>query len=149
MPTFVLGMDAKLYQGTAGAALTECTEVTNVRDLTVTLESGEADVTTRANSGWRATAATLKECTAEFEMLWNSSDSNFQAIRDAYLNNTNLRLAALTGERGASGSEGPFGDFSITGFSRNEPLEEGITVSVTAKLASFDEWIEDGVESGS
>jgi len=27
-------------------------------------------------------------------------------------------------------------------FSRNEALEEAITVSVTAKLAVFDEWVE-------
>ena len=34
------------------------------------------------------------------------------------------------------------GSFSITSFSRNEALEEAITVSVTAKLATFDEWVE-------
>ncbi|KPJ69666.1 MAG: hypothetical protein AMS14_11390 [Planctomycetes bacterium DG_20] len=33
----------------------------------------------------------------------------------------------------AAGSEGPLGDFSITNFSRNEPLEDGVTVSVTAE----------------
>ena len=36
------------------------------------------------------------------------------------------------------------GSFSITSFSRNEALEEAITVSVTAKLAVFDEWVEVG-----
>ena len=30
--------------------------------------------------------------------------------------------------------------FSITSFSRKEPLEEAIGVSVTAKLAVFDQW---------
>src|SRR5690606_20953075 len=35
----------------------------------------------------------------------------------------------LTGDRSASGTEGPLGDFSITNFSRNEPLEEGVTVA--------------------
>ena len=38
----VLGLDAVLYRGTAGAKAT--TEVTNVKDLTINLESGEADV---------------------------------------------------------------------------------------------------------
>ena len=42
----VLGLDAVLYRGTAGTKAT--TEVTNVKDLTINLESGEADVTTRA-----------------------------------------------------------------------------------------------------
>ena len=54
----VLGLDAKLFRGTAGTQA--ATEVTNVKDLTVTLESGEADVTTRATSGWKASVATLK-----------------------------------------------------------------------------------------
>ena len=29
---------------------------------------------TRANSGWRATAPTLKECTIEFELVWKPGD---------------------------------------------------------------------------
>jgi hypothetical protein len=135
-------MNAKLYQGAVDALLAALTELSNAKDVTVTLEAGEADVTTRANQGWRATAATLRECTIEFEMLWLPNDSGFQAIRDAYLNGTKVRLAALTGANDASGSEGPMGDFSISSFSRKEPLEEGISVSVTAKLAKFDSWVE-------
>ena len=59
----------------------------------------------------------------------------------AFLTATPLRLAPLTGARDAAGSEGPLGDFSITNFSRSEPLEEGVTVSVTAKLAVYDSWV--------
>jgi len=47
----------------------------NVRDVTLTLEAGEADITTRANSGWRATAPTLRECTAEAQLeafVWDA-----------------------------------------------------------------------------
>jgi hypothetical protein len=46
--------------------------------------------------------------------------------------------------RETAGAQGPKGSFSITSFSRNEALEEAITVSVTAKLAVFDEWVEVG-----
>ncbi|MBK9126275.1 MAG: hypothetical protein IPM13_00525 [Phycisphaerales bacterium] len=75
MPSFILGMDAKLYYGTAGAAAT--TLMGNVRNVTLNLEAGEADVTTRANSGWRATAPTLRECSVEFEMVWDPDDAGF------------------------------------------------------------------------
>ncbi|MFI4860258.1 MAG: phage tail tube protein [Phycisphaerales bacterium JB063] len=153
MTEFLLGMNAKLYQGTAGAALDTLTEMSNVRDATLNLEAGEADVTTRGNSGWRATATTLRECTCEFDMLWKPGDAGFEAIKDAYLTSSPLRLAALTGAKSpdgiasVAGSEGVLADFSITNFSRSEPLEEGITVSVTAKLSVFDQWIEDGLEA--
>ena len=46
----VLGLDAKLFRGEAGTQAT--IEVTNVKDVSLTLESGEADVTTRAAQGW-------------------------------------------------------------------------------------------------
>lgn len=142
--TFVLGMNGKLYQGPAGTALATLTELTNVKDVTVTMEKGEADVTTRANGGWKATVGTLKECTVEFEMVWKPSDTGFQAVKDAFLNNTLVSLAALTGEKATSGSEGPHGDFAITGFSRSEALEEAMTVKVTAKLSVYTAWVNVG-----
>jgi len=122
-----LGMEAKLYYGAAGATAT--TELTNVKDVTLNLESGEADVTTRGNSGWRATVGTLKTGSVEFEMIWDSDDAGFAAIKDAYFNNEPIALAILDGV----GGEGLDADFSITNFSRKEALEEAITVSVTAK----------------
>ena len=58
MADFILGMNAKIYQGPPDTALASLTEMGNVRDVTLSLEAGEADITTRANSGWRATAPT-------------------------------------------------------------------------------------------
>lgn len=139
--TYLLGMNAKIYQGAAGTALTALAEMANVKDVTVTLEAGEADVTTRANQGWRATAATLRECTIEFEMLWLPGDAGFESVKTAYLTAGKVRLAALTGAKADTGAEGPMGDFTIQSFSRKEPLEEGVTVAVTAKLAKWDSWV--------
>jgi len=116
-------------------------EMGNVRDVTLTLEAGEADITTRANSGWRATAPTLRECTAEFEMVWKPGDAGFDAVKNAFLTSATLELAILDQDKATAGAQGPKGSFSITSFSRNEALEEAITVSVTAKLAEFDEWV--------
>jgi len=145
MPSFKLGMNAVAYYGTAGETdPTNLTALTNVRDVNLNFETGEADVTTRANSGWRATAATLKECTAEFEMVWKPGDAGFEALRNAWLNSTELAMAFLDDAYDASQAEGPVGDFTITNFSRSEPLEEAIIVNVTAKLSSFGQWFDAG-----
>ena len=122
----VLGLDAKLLRGAAGS--TGSTEVKNVKDLTLNLESGEADVTTRATKGWRATVATLKDASLEFGILYDTEDSDFQAFSDAYFNNTPLALFVTDGK-----GNGLDADFSITGFSVEQPLEEALSVSVTAK----------------
>ncbi len=124
---YKLGLEGKLYHGAAGS--TANTELANVKDLTLNLESSEADVTTRANNGWRATVAALKDASIEWEMVWDSDDAGFTAIKNAYFNGTPIALAILDGVNG----EGLDADFAITGFSRSEPLEEAMSVSVTAK----------------
>ena len=142
MLTFKLGKDAKIYQGMEETPLMSLTEITNVRDVTLSLEAGEADITTRANSGWRATAPTLRECSVEFEMVWQSGDMSFDAIKTAFLTGALLEMAILDGPKEGPSVQGVKGTFSIPKFSRNEPLEEAITVSVTAKLAKFDQWVQ-------
>ena len=147
MADFLLGMNAKIYQGAAVAdpatlLPSTLTEMGNVKDVTLSLEAGEADITTRANSGWRATAPTLRECSCEFEMVWKPGDTGFEAIKAAFLSAGTVALAVLTGAHNESGAEGPVGNWSITNFSRSEALEEAVTVSVTAKLAAFGQWYE-------
>ena len=122
----VLGLDAKLLRGTAGT--TGNTEVKNVKDLTLNLESGEADVTTRATGGWRASAATLKEASLEFGILYDTADADFQAFQAAYFSNTPLSLFITDGNGG-----GLDADWSITAFTVEQPLEEAVSVSITAK----------------
>ena len=72
-------------------------------------------------------------------MLYLAKDAGFTAIKNAWLKGEQIHLAALTSEKG----EGPVGDFSITGFSRSEPLEEAIKYSVTAKLSQWEQWHEE------
>ena len=122
----VLGLDAVLMRGTAGSKGT--TEVKNVKDLTLNLESGEADVTTRATAGWRASVATLKEASLEFSILYDTEDTDYNAFAEAYFGNTPLSLFVSDGH-----GTGLDADFSITGFSIEQPLEEALSVSITAK----------------
>ena len=129
-----LGMEAKLYYKIGGVGGTgQWVELTNVRDVTLNLETGEADVTTRGNAGWRATVGTLKEGSLELEMVWDTGDAGFTAIKTAYFTNAAIGFAVMDGGILVAGSQGLQADFSITNFSRKEALEEALTVSVTAK----------------
>lgn len=139
-----LGMEAKLYFKTGGqSGGGSWTELTNTKDVTLSLEAGEADVTTRANNGWRATVATLKDATVEWEMVWDTGDAGFTAIKNAFLSNGVIGLQVL--DATTPDGEGLQADFMITNFSRNEALEEAITVSVSAKVtysASAPTWLD-------
>lgn len=71
-------------------------------------------------------------------MVWDTADEDFQSIRDAYLNVTTLDVLALDGPvsgAGSTGNQGLRAVCNVTGFSRSEPLEEALSVSVTVKPA--------------
>lgn len=131
--TIKLGMEAKLFRNTGDYASPTWVEMQNVKDLTLNLEAGEADATTRGNAGWRATIAALKDGSIEFEMIWDTADADFTAIKDTFFGSTDLEFAVMDGDVAASGSQGLRATMSITNFSRSEALEEAISVSVTAK----------------
>jgi len=141
-----LGMDCKLYYNSSGDwASPVWVEIGNAKDVTLNLETGEADVTTRGNGGWRATIATLKEGSVEFEMIWDSEDTSFAAFRSAFFNNTSVEVAAMDGDITESGSSGLHAACSVTNFTRNEPLEEAVTASTTIKPTYSEnapEWME-------
>jgi len=146
MNTFVLGMSCKLYFGDAALTLIDplnvtdgvtWTELTNCKDVSLNLEKGEADITTRANNGWRATVGTLKDGGIEFEAIWKPGDAGFDALMAAWANGTEISMMALDGPYGTAGSKGLTGNFTVTSFSRTEPLEEAVTVSVTIKPSSL------------
>lgn len=128
-----LGLDAKLYMNTGSYGSPTWTEVTNVKDVTLNMEKGEADVTTRANGGWRATIGTLKDASIEFQMVWDTADVGFSAVQQSFFTNAPLEFAVMDGEIGTSGSQGLRATFDIFNFKRNEALEEAITVDVTMK----------------
>lgn len=138
-----LGLEAKLYHNAVDFSGTFA-EIKNVKDLTLNVEAGEADASTRGNNGWRATLATLKDGSIEFEMIWDTTDAAFTAIRTAFFDGTGVGFAIMDGDIADTGSQGLKAAMVITNFSRNEPLEEAITVSVTAKPTYSDnppEWM--------
>ena len=128
-----LGLDAKLFRGTAGTQGT--IEVTNVKDVSLSLESGEADVTTRKAKGWKLSVTTLKEVSLEITILYDTEDEDFLAFKEAYFSNTPLSLFVTDGDTTAHGLDA---DFSVTGFTVDQPLEEAVTVKVTAKPTASD-----------
>ena len=73
-------------------------------------------------------------------MLWKPSDAAFTAILNAWLNAGEIAIAALDGAMDEEGNQGLVSNCTVTSFTRNEPLEEAVTVSVTLKPSSFTVW---------
>ncbi len=140
-----LGYECKLYYGTAlGAGDTAVdggyTELTAAKDVSAPLDKAEADMTTRANNGWKSTRGGLKDGSLEFELKWDSDDAGVTFIRQAFMNNTKVLLAIMDGAITTNDNEGFVANFEIMSFPVNQPLEEGVMVALTAKPRDHQEW---------
>ena len=126
-----LGLECKLYRDDSGT----WNEIGNVRDLTINMEMGVADVTTRGGNGWRQNVATPRDGTVTFQMVYDTADADFTALQTAFLATTasalEIKIAAMDGDIATSGSQGLIAFMNVTNFSMPENLEEAVMVDVT------------------
>lgn len=127
----VVGYECKLlYKAGGQSGGGAFTELTNVRDATTTVECDVADLTTRGNAGFDAVVPTIMRATIEFQMVWDTADTGFEAIKDAFFNRALIGFQSLDG----TGGRGLQGDFYIVSFTRNESLTDAVTVDVSARI---------------
>ena len=108
------------------------TPLGNIKDVTINLEKGESDATVRATGGWRATIGTLKNASVDFQMNYDDADTQVTALETAFMNDTPVEMSFAAGTSTLSAW------FSLTNFTRNEALEDIVTVDVTAAIAPQD-----------
>jgi hypothetical protein len=126
-----LGLNAVCYYRIGGVQGTgDWLPLNNLKDLTLNLESGEADVTTRGARGWRLKVATLKEASLEAEMLYDNADAGFSAIKEAYFSNRLIGILALDGLISVVGHEGLMADANVLSLTRDEKLEDALSAKV-------------------
>lgn len=123
---FVLGKDGVLsYKSGGVAGGGSWTPITNATDVTVDADSETADITTRGGGGWSQEVATIRKLSIKFGMVWDTADTGFTTIRDAWLNNTVVGIRAFD-----SASHGPTFDAMVSKFTRNEPIKGAMMVDV-------------------
>ncbi len=76
------------------------------------------------------TVATLKDCSIEFEMVWDTADDDFADIRDTFLNRGAMEFAVMDGPMNVPGSQGLRATCMVTNFSRKDNLFERGRISI-------------------
>jgi hypothetical protein len=128
-----LGLDCKMYRNTGTYASPVWDEITNIRDVTLNLETGEADSSRRGGNGFRERLATLIDGGVDFEMVWETGDTDFTALRTAFFAKTPVEFAIMDGPVATAGTQGLRATMQVFNFSRNEPLGETVKASVSIK----------------
>lgn len=124
-----LGMAAVLHYKPSSTYIA----ITNVKDVNLNMDKGEADVTTRASGGWKQTIDSLKDASVEWSMVWDTTDTAMNAIATAFFGNTTIAMAVMDGPYATTGSQGLVSFMTVTKFERKEPLAEAIMVDIAVK----------------
>ena len=126
------GNEAILYRNDGTFEAPDWVEVENVKDLTLGIEKGSVDASTRG-SIWRQFLTTLKDASIDWQSLWDTEGADFSAFQDAFFDDTQIELAVMDGDITVAGAEGLRVTVDVMGFTRNEPLEDAMSVDVTTK----------------
>lgn len=136
---YLLGRDAQLFAGTAGA--TPTTEIKDVKDLTLSLTQSDVDVTTRTAKGWKAVAGGLREAEISFNLLCAAGDTEAALFLNAYKGGADGKssyLALKIVDASESGITTFEADCLISECNIEQNLEEAIELSIKAKPTVYD-----------
>lgn len=98
------------------------------QDVELSMSASEIDITTRNDSGWKKFLQGLKEWGATVDHLWIPTDTGLEAIRDAYVDGTELS-ATFYDDAG----QGFGGQVLVTGMTFPQPLDDGVDLNITLK----------------
>ena len=115
------------------------TEVKSAINVSANLGKGEADVSARF-SGWKLTKGALKELEISFTYRHKSGvDAVFDALLDAYINDTPLEFAVLDAAITEAGAQGPRAFCEILSLNLTQELENAAEYELTVKPTYHEE----------
>lgn len=104
----------------------------NVRDVSPSSSYSEIDVSTRADQGHEATIPGTRSTSLSIEMLVNSDDADYAALRAAHLDRTVVGIQVFDYD----GGPGWQADMLIFSLEHSQGLSDVQTVTLNLKCAS-------------
>lgn len=133
MSGLVFGFQCNLYRNTGAYGTPTWTVIPTVKDATLDLGGSDVDVSTRGNGGWKADALALLEAGLEFEVIWDTADTNLAALITAFFDRSVLDFLILDGAATVVGSQGLRAQCQIMKFPRDEKLDDAVRVKISIK----------------
>src|SRR5262245_37856757 len=131
----LVGLDMKAYFNSASYATPTWVLIATCRDVTLDMSRGTADLS-RRGSTWRRNRGTLKEGTVSMEIIYDTADAAYDKLSAAFLAGTIVDITLADGTLPTGPAEYFRSEYEVTGFSRNEPLEDAVTISVELTIAA-------------
>ena len=122
----VTGVDFLIQVNTGTEAAPVWTTVAGQQNATLNREVDDADITSKDSNGWYEGLPTIRNWSIDFDGLIVESDTGYQALEDAYMNNEILQVQLLT----PAGNKYT-GKAYLTDFPIEAPYDDAATYSGT------------------
>ena len=129
-----VGVAQFLYRNSATYASPTWNNIQSAVDVELGLAKSMATIKSRLTA-WEQNLPALKKGPLTFGLLGDTSQDDFDVLRDAFIADTLLDLAIADGAIATSGTEYFRADFYLSDFPIKQKLEEGEQVDVQAVLA--------------
>mgnify|MGYP000650303548 FL=1 len=134
----IFGFNGVLQRNTATYGSPTWSACSNVRNCRLKMEPVEVDVTRRASGGYTETETGLMNASIEFDLILIKDENgafpaDIDALIGAAVAKTSIELACTDISIASEGAKGLRATCKLFGMDRGEQLQEGMTVSLTAK----------------
>lgn len=109
-----------------------------IRDADLTMANATVDVTARDSGKFRERLSNIKEWSISGTMLYKKTDAAMIALRAAFLAGTKISKALFI----FLDLEGFRGDVHVTAFDHSQPLEDGVTITLTLEGTGILEFLD-------
>lgn len=131
----VLGIDCVAYLNTGTTESPTWAAQGSVTGVDVSNTLATADITRRGGNGYRQKVGTLAEGDVTFDLIYDTTDTFFDTIDEAYRERTTIDMAFLSDLISVDGARGFRAAFAVTDFSESQQLEDAIRYSVTLSVS--------------
>jgi hypothetical protein len=133
----ILGLNGYAYYNTGSNATPAWVLIDNIMDVSLSFTKETTDITVRGGGGYTLKVGTLKDFSVSFGMVYDTDETSFLYVKDAFIDNTIVQYAFCDGPIATVGTEGFKAYCDITNFSRNESLRDAFKVDTELSAAYF------------
>lgn len=128
--SYEIGLDCKAYLDASGVGGSSWAEITDIESITLRLEHATAEVRNRSLT-WAGILLGLKSGTIDIECTYDQDDTQYEALRDAWVNGSDIGIAISDEAVATVGANSFQADCKIVSFEREEPLEDVVKIRMS------------------
>lgn len=129
-----IGIDCRLLINTGSWDTPTWEEITAVRDVSLSSESAEADLSARGDT-FKAFEQGQVDLSIDITAVYREGDAKLKLLRDAHLARTGVELWMASGADDATGTEGLRAFWKVLNWGEEQPQEDASTVTFSLKPA--------------